>query len=176
MWFVLSLSLAQASETCADPFAKGAVHEFADATLRLERGVLSHDGQVLATEVLELDVVGDRAVFTARSGPLRDLVVFDGQQLRTLIASQTPAQPKLSDDGRQVAYVDGVTSITAVYTVPFAGGEPKQLTNVGLIREPGRAPVGFVASPSHGLAFQGEHLVWEGESATHRVRWTGGDR
>lgn len=176
MWFFLSLSLAQAAETCADPFATGGTWELAGQALRLDRGVLAHGDIVLAEQVLELDVVGEHAVFTLRNGPRRDLAVYDGTRMRVLLADRSPAQPKLSDDGRQVAFVDGVTSITAVYVVPFVGGEARQLTNVGLVRTPGRAPLGFVESPSAGLHFRGELLEWEGESATHSVRWTGGEK
>ena len=175
MSLLLLLSLAQASETCADSFAESASYTLGSEALRLDRGVLTLGGLVLAKEVLELDVQGERAVFVMRNGPRRDLVVWDGA-LRTLVQSESPAQVRLSDDGEQVAYVNGVTSITAVYVVPFVGGEPRQLTNVDLVRNPGKAPVGFVESPSQGLVFDGADLVWEGSSTTHRVRWTGGDR
>lgn len=176
--FLLSLwSLAFASETCGDPFAQSGSWNVASETLRLDRGVLSIEGAVLAEQVLELDVVGDRAVFVMRSGPRRDLVAYQDGSLRTLVANRSPALPKLSDDGQNVAFVDGATSISSVYLIAFDGGEPRQLTNVGLVRTPGRAPAGFVPSPSTGkLRFEGAELAWEDRDTTHRVRWNGGDR
>ena len=84
-----------------------------------------------------------------------------------------PDRPALSPDGRRVAYVSGVTGVASVFVVSFDGGDPLQLTNVGLENAPitiGRAPHGFVAPPHAGPPwFDGDILVWESPDGRHEV-------
>ena len=170
---------ALASDACVDPFAISGSWAVGEVELTLFEGVLQAGGQVLGTEVVELpSVAGERVVFVTRrpDSLLTDLYAWDATEGRPhlLVGGEDPLQAVLSPDGRRVAYVSGASSISAVYIVDFGGGFPEQLTNTELVRIPGQEPIGFVESPSQGLAFEDDALVWEGETQTHRVALKGG--
>ena len=177
---VLSLSLAFATETCGDPFAIAGSWTLPSTEVVLDHGVLQTSDQVIAHDVIEAPAIhGDRVVFVQRrADALRDLVAWDASTGLTtlLVDGQSPNQPAISPDGTTVAFVNGPTGITAVYTMPLAGGEPVQHTNRDLVRVPGQAPEGFVGSPVSGFHFEGGLLTWEDATARHTVRWQGGVR
>jgi len=81
-------------------------------------------------------------------------------------------RPALSADGEWLAYVSGVTGIASIWLIPFTGGEPVQLTNVGVGRPdvPGQPPAGFVPPPHRGPpSFDGDRLGWEAPDGSHAV-------
>src|SRR5690349_4653077 len=85
----------------------------------------------------------DREVWTEQvgSGPFTRVVARSGGELRELVPSADRAV--LSPDGRWVAFVYAPFSLAAIGVVPFTGGAPIQLTNVGLAgrkHAPGVAP------------------------------------
>ncbi|MBK7902531.1 MAG: PD40 domain-containing protein [Proteobacteria bacterium] len=52
----------------------------------------------------------------------------DGSELRRLTRTGHAAKPAFSPDGSQIAFLDERDGVRNVYAVPFAGGEPRQLT------------------------------------------------
>lgn len=180
MLFLLSLFSASASETCADQFAIHGSWVLPSSTqVGLDRGVLTVDGDVVGKRVVEAPVIhGDRVAFVEErtTDGLFDLVVYDATTgvMHRPIQGETPKQLAFGSDGR-LAYVNGVTGISAVYVLDL-DGEPRQLTNIDLVRVPGQAPEGFVPSPSTGLQFVGTDLVWEAEGRTIRIPTVGGAR
>lgn len=176
---LLLLAGAFASEGCVDPFAISGSWMVGEVEMTLHDGILKTPDRVLGTEVIEMpSVAGERVVFVTRrpDSMLTDLYAWDATDGRPhlLVGGEDPMQAVISPDGRRVAYVSGITSISAIYIVDFGGGYPEQLTNTELVRVPGRAPIGFVESPSQGMVFEGDALVWEGASQTHRLPLTGG--
>jgi hypothetical protein len=111
---------------------------------------------------------GERAVWAERvgDGPTTRLVTSEGTQTRVLLEQRgwSPDRPVLSPDGQWVAFVYAPQGIASLGILPFAGGEPRQLTNVGLEqqkRRPGEPPEGFVPVPTDdSLHFEGDRLVW----------------
>ncbi|MCB9687201.1 MAG: hypothetical protein H6735_19330 [Alphaproteobacteria bacterium] len=96
----------------------------------------------------------------------------DGTSWTLVDASWNADRPALSADGTRVAFVSGRTGLASVWIVPFEGGEPRQLTNVGLRRVKGStgAPEGFVPPPiDDGMHFEGEVLTWTAPDGVHRV-------
>lgn len=134
-----------------------------------------------------VDTAPERIVTTRSSGSGRSveagwepealgsrLLAIEGGRTRVLVdASWNADRPALSDDGRWVAFVSGRSGFASVWIVAFEGGEPRQLTNVGVAREKGAtgAPAGFVPPPVDGsLRFDGEALTWTGpDGETRRV-------
>ncbi|MCA9494232.1 MAG: hypothetical protein KC621_30100 [Myxococcales bacterium] len=99
-------------------------------------------------------------------------VEADGRSRTLVDASWNADRPALSEDGALVAFVSGRSGIASVWVVPFEGGEPRQLTNVGMRRVKGQpgAPEGFVPPPvDDSLRFDGDALVWSGPERAHRV-------
>lgn len=129
------------------------------------------------------DASGNRSVAVRREARQQwtQLVVSERQgthwKADVLVAgSANPDRPAISEDGETIAFVAGLTGIASVWTLPFDGSEdPVQHTNVGLHlvkRAPGQPPPGFVPPPATGtLAFDGDHLVWEGPAGPQQVRW-----
>ena len=81
-------------------------------------------------------------------------------------------RPSLSPDGHWVVFV-GVGPIASLWAVPTEGGAPVQLTNRGLVREPGRAPPGFVPPPAGPVVWRkasvGWTVRWQVEGRSHKV-------
>lgn len=107
----------------------------------------------------------DREVWTETvgSGPFTRVVARSGGEARTLVADADRAV--LSPDGRWVAFVYAPDGLAAIGVVPFEGGAPIQLTNVGVAgrkHAPDVAPEGFVPLPADdSLAFVGDGLAWD---------------
>jgi len=102
--------------------------------------------------------------------------VVDGRWSRERVLVDGPGRPDrvaLDPAGTRVAYVGNDGGIAALFVVPFAGGEPVQLTNLGLgalPREPGQPPPGFVPVPHRAPpVFDGDTLRWEAEDGPHAV-------
>ena len=90
---------------------------------------------------------------------------------RVLEREGAPDRLALSGDGRWVAWFSGRSGIASLWAVPFEGGDPVQLTNVGLRSGTGGPPPGFVAPPvSDPPRFEGDVVTWKGpEGRTTRV-------
>jgi len=89
---------------------------------------------------------------------------------RALARDGTPDLVAISEDGRDVAYVAGADGIAAVWIVPFEGGAPVQLTNVGLHREGKGPPAGFVPIPYRvPPRFAEGKLVWTARDGEHEA-------
>ncbi len=105
-----------------------------------------------------------------------DAVSLTGEAItrRRLVSDGSPDRVAITADGRWVAYVSGQTGIASVWVVPFDGGEPVQLTNVGLEalpRTPGAPPEGFIPPPHEGpLVIDGEWITWSSPEGEHAVR------
>ncbi len=106
-----------------------------------------------------------------------EVVARDGDRWgepRVLVEGEgRPDRVALDAAGERVAYVAAADGIAALWVVPFAGGEPVQLTNVGLAsapREPGQPPEGFVPVPHRGPpVFDGDRLTWTSPEGEHAV-------
>jgi hypothetical protein len=127
----------------------------------------------LETDLLDRPVspvvrMGERSVWSERvgDGPSTRLVASEGPQTRVLLERPgwSPDRPALSPDGQWVAFVYAPAGLASLGLLPFEGGEPRQLTNVGLElhkRRPGEPPLGFVPVPADdSLRFEGDRLVW----------------
>jgi hypothetical protein len=120
--------------------------------------------------------VVDRAVWVERidSGPFTRILARDGRGVREIVRLGAADRPVLSPDGGWVAFVYAPAGVAAIGLVPFEGGPPVQLTNVGVERhkhEPGVPPDGFVPVPhDDSLAFAGDRLVWDTPAGRQSVR------
>jgi dipeptidyl aminopeptidase/acylaminoacyl peptidase len=89
---------------------------------------------------------------------------------RLLADEGTPDLVSISPDGRLVAFVAGAGGIASVFVVPFDGGAPVQLTNVGLRREGEGPPPAFVPIPLRDPPrFEGDRLVWTARDGAHEA-------
>lgn len=149
-------------------------------SIRLEGRVLSIGDTEVAREVIGLPSVsadGTRIAFShgleGNHGTALSVVEkgADGWSApRILVAEGTPDRVAISPDGSKIAYVAPAYGIASIWIIPFEGGNPLQLTNVGVRRDgPGR-PDGFVPPPHRGpLRFDGDRLVWESPEGTHEA-------
>jgi hypothetical protein len=149
----------------------------ADGRLELRR---PDDAITLAEETLELPAIsadGARVAFAFRKprevGTAVAVAAFeDGEWTgpRVLVARGTPDRVAISPDGRRVAYVAAAGGIAAVWIAPFDGGEPVQLTNLGVREDGPGEPEGFVPVPHREPPrFAGDRLVWESADGEHQV-------
>jgi hypothetical protein len=89
---------------------------------------------------------------------------------RILTDAGDPDLVSISEDGARVAFVAQANGIAAVWVVPFDGGAPVQLTNVGLVRDGSGPPAGFVPIPLRDPPrFEGRELVWTARDGEHRA-------
>ncbi|MFT4625017.1 MAG: hypothetical protein ACI8PZ_003683 [Myxococcota bacterium] len=146
----------------------------ADASgLRIE----GPSAQVLSGELLGAPAVAPngRFVFSERVGEARlRAVQRDGTEwaVHTVVAAGDPGRAAISNDGDTIAYVASAGGLPAVFVVPFSGGEPVQLTNVGVSHDPSRGgpPPGFVPPPHEApLAFEGDTVTWTAPDGRHTV-------
>jgi hypothetical protein len=152
--------------------------------------VLKNDGRLelrardatidLAAEALELPAIskaGDRIAFAYRRsqafGSAVAVVAYeDGgwHGPRVLVDEGTPDRAAISPDGGRVAYVAGADGVAAIWLVAFDGGEPVQLTNVGVRKDGPGEPAGFVPVPDREPPrFTGDRLVWESAEGEHQA-------
>lgn len=132
-----------------------------------EGGRLTRDGVAVAESVLpELAFHGDRVVFPQDRGYGADLVMWEDGATRAL--TDWPGfedRPAFSPDGRRVAFVSNKSGFAAVWVLDLTTHVSTQLTNVGLVRTPGRAPDGWVPVPGAGeLRWEGDALRWGEQS------------
>lgn len=122
----------------------------------------------------EVSRVGDREVWTERvgHGPFTRILARQGGQTRVLLQRGAADRAVLSPDGSWVAFVYAPAGIASIGVVPFTGGEPIQLTNVGLERRkhaPGQPPEGFIPVPA------GDDLIFvdelPGPASSLRLEW-----
>jgi hypothetical protein len=134
----------------------------------------------LAAEALELPAIGaggKRVAFAARQpqGFGTTVAVAEHREgawhgPRTLVSGGSPDRVAISPDGASIAYVASAEGIAALWIVPFAGGEPAQLTNIGVQKNGPGEPAGFVPVPHRAPPrFQGDHLVWDAPDGRHQV-------
>jgi hypothetical protein len=180
----------------AEPMGRGSWELAGDAVLRLADGRLTVEqpgmewrlaDQVAGEPAVAAD--GDRLVYARRGDgvglssleawEIGDEGVWVGPRA---LAGQAD-RPALSPDGERVAFVSGRSGIASVWLTPFDGGEPIQLTNVGVTspalsdtpidgprHPPGQPPAGFVPPPHDGsLRFDGDHLRWEAPEGSREV-------
>jgi hypothetical protein len=89
---------------------------------------------------------------------------------RVLTDAGDPDLVAIAPDGARVAFAAAANGIAAVWVVPFAGGAPVQLTNVGLARDGAGPPAGFVPIPlREPPRFEGRELVWTARDGEHRA-------
>lgn len=120
--------------------------------------------------------VAGREVWTERvgNGPFTRILARDARGTRELLRAGSADRAVLSPDGRWVAFVYAPAGTAAVGVVPFEGGAPIQLTNVGVERRkhaPGAPPEGFVPVPADAsFVFVGGRLEWAGPDGPVSVR------
>ena len=80
---------------------------------------------------------------------------------------------RLALAGAHVAWVASPAGLPQVHVAAVDGSvAPRALTNVGLKRVPGRAPVGFIPPPlGESLRFDAEFLRWDTPEGPREVRW-----
>ena len=138
-----------------------------------ERDTLTGRDEVVG----QVSRVGDREVWTERvgHGPFTRILARQGDQTRVLVQRGAADRAVLSPDGSWVAFVYAPAGIASVGVVPFSGGEPVQLTNVGLERRkhaPGQPPEGFIPVPvDDSLVFVDEA---PGPASSLRLEWETG--
>jgi hypothetical protein len=79
----------------------------------------------------------------------------------------------ISPDGAWVVWVSGASGLASLWAAPFDGGEPRQLTNEGVVpagATPGHPPAGFVAPPH-----QGPPTVERLDDGRYRAAWQAPD-
>ncbi|MDP7111613.1 MAG: hypothetical protein QGH45_06610 [Myxococcota bacterium] len=170
------------------PMELGSWELAGDAVLRLSSGLLIIEQQGLdwrlAYQVAGLPAVaavGDRLVYARRGDGvgLSSLEAWelgdDGAWTGPRALAEQADRPAISPDGERIAYVSGRSGMASVWLTYFDGGDPSQLTNVGVTspalsevpldgprHTPGEPPAGFVPPPLDGsLRFDGDHLRWE---------------
>jgi hypothetical protein len=116
--------------------------------------------------------VGGDLFPTAKGDALVATLIMDGQHAhetsvgfidlkgRVKVLADGPgvdATPSISPDGRTVVFVSGRTTVASFYVTTVEGGEPKQLTNVGMDSTLlfGGPPKGFVPPP-----VSSHHMEW----------------
>ncbi len=134
------VSVLETAHVAAAVRADGALVDLTGSTT-LARDVLpelraSADGRVVAFAVRTADAVAD-------------VTVLSGGRVVRLTEGLPAVVLAVSPDGTEVAFLAATGGLPAVWTVAVAGGAPRQLTNVGVVRDParGRPPVGFVSPP-----------------------------
>ena len=167
------LALAVASplpEACHRP----EVVQSLDAGWSLEQGVLSRHGETVLAGVHGRVAHGGGRILAAVvvEEPVRtDLALVEADGSARLLGLEAhPDRVALSPDGRVAAYVSGHTGYASLWVLPL-DGTPRQLTNVDLVRTPGRAPEGFVPAPDGPPRFDGDLLRWTAADGEHAVSW-----
>jgi hypothetical protein len=134
------------------------------------------DGDLLRTEVVERPAItpnGQRFAFAHSQGAEHISMVEAcevGSLCTVLVPDGGPDRVAISDDGVTVVFVASWTGLPSVYAVPFTGGRPTQLTNLGLRQQPGRAPDGFEEPPHLGaLSIVDGGVEWRAPDGPHRV-------
>ncbi|MFZ5475306.1 MAG: TolB family protein [Myxococcota bacterium] len=109
----------------------------------------------------------------AADSPLADLWLVTlppGEPRRLTDDPSFEDRPVFSPDGRKVAYFSGRSGFAALWVTDLATGETTQLTNVGLKRRPGHAPLGFVPPPEAGAPTWTDAIRWTAEGVPVEVR------
>jgi hypothetical protein len=130
-----------------------------------------------AVELPSVSADAARFVYAYRPGPGPETAIGavelrDGAWTapRMLTSRGSPDRVAISKDGRNVAFVAGADGLVALWVVPFDGGAPVQLTNLGLRSDRTGLPAGFVPVPHRSPPrFEGRELVWTAPDGEHRV-------
>lgn len=162
-----------------DPQSGWTAHIEAGGALRLDGPAgtqLAVEGRVLPG--VAFSPSGEAAAFAMQTvGPECDLFLLpleEGAQPRAL--TDWPGaedRPVFSPDGARVAFFSGRTGWASLWVLDLEGGEPRQLTNVGIEDQPrivGQAPVGFVPPAQEHLAWTGEGIRWMADGRAWSVQ------
>ncbi len=160
------------------PFAGAGRWTLDGHDVTLAGGTLYGDGVPVLAHVYDHPVAGPDALWVpADPGPgdggVYRVFVADGLVLaEPRLTRGRPERFALAPDGAELAFVSGASGLASLWSLPTAGGEPRQLTNVGLRPTPGAAPAGFVPPPDRGPPrFLGDHLVWTAQGVEREVAW-----
>jgi hypothetical protein len=146
----------------------------------LDKGTIYADGNAVLTYVYDAPVQMGEVLWVPADpgegdGGLYVVGRFDGLILaQPRLTAGRPEALALAPDGGTLVFTAGLSGIASLWSVPTAGGPPKQLTNVGVTAPvaPGRPPDGFVAPPRPGtLRFEGPLLRWSVDGADREVAW-----
>lgn len=152
------------------PFSGQGQWVIGEQNLVLKGRLLYRGDTVLVDRVYDPPVAGPDVLYVPADTPDGEGVIYavrpDGR-VDAVVRGGRPDQLVISPDGA-LAFVSGVTEISSVYVLK--DGQIRQLTNVGLVRVPGRAPEGWVPPPRRNLKFEGEFLRWEADGE-RRVSW-----
>ncbi len=89
---------------------------------------------------------------------------------KTIVDEGTPDRVSISPDGKRVAYVAPANGVSAIWIIPFHGGESVQVTNNNLKKSGRGEPDVFVPVPHRAPPrFAGNKLVWESPDGRHEV-------
>lgn len=176
-------------ESDLPPMAAGSWSLACGAALELEpggplqilepTGLRPMGGQAVGTPALDAAhtrVAWSQAPVT-RPETVVSVVACEGERWgepRTLVAGPgSPDRVAISPDGAWVVWVSGASGVAALWAAPFAGGEPLQLTNVGV--DPrgasnGAPPPGFAAVPH-----QAAPVIAPVEGGRYTVSWQAPD-
>lgn len=140
------------------------------------QSIFAPDGQLLVEHLYTAPVVNPSALCAAddNTDGLGRLRCWDSQGSATLLATGgRPGRLAIQSNGPMVAWVASPEGIPQVFVASTDGKiPPKALTNVGLQRILGQAPVGFVAPPlRQSLHFDGDLLRWDAPEGPLSVRW-----
>jgi tricorn protease len=83
--------------------------------------------EIIPGYLMEPDVQGDQLVFVAE-GDVWKVSVSGGEAIRLTTHEGDEMSPKLSPDGKWVAYGASYEGPTEVYLIPITGGQPRRLT------------------------------------------------
>lgn len=147
-------------------------------TITLADTTLRADGDVVLEHVYHAPLAGPDVLWVpadrgVEDGGIHAVTVVDGQvRVTTLVRGGRPDRLVLAPDGATLLYVAGHTGLTSVWAVPIAGGQPRQITNVGLEKPVGRAPEGFVPPWERGPpSFAGDRVTWQVRGGSWEAAW-----
>ncbi len=156
-------------------FSGFATFPLGQSTVLLDgRALYAADGRLLADDLLSAPKGDGTFVCAADEGHdgLGQLRCWDGA-LREVFLATGGRPSRLTLHAGNAAWVASPAGLPQVF-VASADGKvaPRALTNVGLQRVPGRAPVGFVPPPLRDtLRFEGDLLRWDTQDGPREVRW-----
>lgn len=110
-------------------------------------------------------VGGDKIVFTY-AGNLYSVDIDGGAAVKLTSHVGYESFPKISPDGKTIAFTGQYDGNTEVYTIPVTGGEPKRLTYSGLV---GRDQVGERMGPNNivmGWTPDGKQIIYRSKQHT----------
>jgi Tol biopolymer transport system component len=107
------------------------------------------------TEAPSFDPSGSGALLVSMRIPGEEgtalvIVEADGSTRTVVGAGCHNERAAFSPDGTRIAFFSDASSVPAVWIAPVSGSWRRQMTNLGMRREPGRKPEGYLAPPLRG--------------------------